>query len=124
MRRLFQTGVGILAMGLCGIGPFSIPAARAATLGEIMPTCADIKTATYATGRCVGYIEGVIDGLLERRASNPSLFCLPPEATRLDVFEAVVGFMRENGDQAATPAHIIVEYAMRVRFPCERGAQK
>lgn len=93
---------------------------QAGTVGEIAEMCENIDVATYPTGRCVGYIEGVVDVMLERRATTDnSLFCLPSTASRLDIFQAVISFMRENLDPAEVPAHIIIEYALRVRFPCD-----
>lgn len=94
--------------------------AQAATAGELAQLCADIEVATYPTGRCVGYMEGVLDVLWERRATmQNTLFCLPATATKRDVFQAVISFAQENQDKADTPAHIIIEYALRVKFPCK-----
>ena len=109
----------ILALGAINASAFDTPA-NADTGADLSQVCsANIADANYSTGRCVGYISAVVDELSEKQVTaKQQLFCFPSTVTNQNVFEAVRTFLDANKDHKDVPAHILVEYALRVKFPC------
>jgi len=116
---LSRVGACIFAFGACNAPAFYSPA-NAETAAELSHHCsADLTKANYGTGRCVGYVEAVVDELSEKQVmAKKKLFCPSSTVTNLDIIKAVRIFLDENRDQRNVPAHILVEYALRVKFPC------
>jgi hypothetical protein len=115
----FRVAASILALGTFNISAFDTPA-NAETGADLRQVCsANLADANYLTGRCVGYISAVVDEVSEKQVmTKQNLFCFPSNVTNRDIFDGVRAFLDENKDQKDVPAHILVEYALRVKFPC------
>ena len=94
--------------------------ARAATVTDLAYFCASAAEPVFPAGLCLGYITGVFDLLTEVQVtSKVQRFCVPETATAKQITDEVISFVNENLDRPDLPAHIAVEYALRVRFPCK-----
>ena len=109
----------ILALGAINASAVDAPA-KAETGTDLRQVCStNLAIANYPTGRCFGYIMAVVDELSEKQVTaRQQLFCFSSAVTNQNVIEAVRSFLEKNKDEKDVPAHILVEYALRVKFPC------
>lgn len=103
--------------------------------GDLLPLCkqavklADTKgqmtfSASDAAdiGKCLGYVEGIIDFNVIFRAANFSgevTYCPPAGTTAENDIRIIVKYLESNPKELQTPANIAAMHALRQAFPCK-----
>lgn len=63
---------------------------------------------------CAGYVGGVID-------TSHALFCFPPDATKRQIINITIIYLRDHPEKLHLFAPSLVIKAMRAAFPCKDG---
>ena len=95
----------VLAFSMTGIAQ----ANRLTTGNDLMQHCV-----ASPDNFCAGYIGGVID-------TSHTLFCIPPEATKREIINTIIVFLRDHQDKLGLYAPNLIIKAMRNAFPCKDG---
>lgn len=61
---------------------------------------------------CAGYIGGVID-------TSHAMFCFPPEATKRQIINITIMYLRDHPEKLGLFAPSLVIKAVRAAFPCK-----
>lgn len=81
---------------------------------ELLADCT--AKATTRKGFCIGYIEGVIDGLEVSRSINGAGQCLRYEVTGGQLMDVVVKSLRKNPETRHNAAAALVAFAVATAF--------
>lgn len=95
----------VLAVSMVGI----IQADHLTTGNDLMRHCI-----ASPDSFCAGYIGGVID-------TSHALFCIPHEATKREIINITIVYLRDHSDKLGLYAPNLVIDAMRTAFPCKNG---
>jgi hypothetical protein len=114
------------------------PAASQTSLGNDLLHACTMPDNLAAEGYCLGYVVGAIEGLkwgaasviafaapeqqsatdLDRMSSGVLGFCVPAEATNIQLRDVVVKHLRENPATRHETARTLVQAALADSFPC------
>jgi hypothetical protein len=87
------------------------------TGSQLMQACS--ATTVAMDRQCIGYIAGAVDQV----SANPSLkgtLCPLPQGTELkEVKATLVKFGREHADKVGQPAIVLLNEAIKDRYPCK-----
>ena len=78
-------------------------------------------TKSCGAGRCLGFLQGVIEMHEFYRVDRPkgdSLFCLPNEATYVQYARIVVKYLRDHPEELHKDDFVLAVKALVVAFPC------
>ena len=114
MRRhrisIFKAGTNLVFAAVLAVAMTGIAQANRLTTGnDLMQHCV-----TSPDNFCAGYIGGVID-------TSHTLFCIPPEATKREIINITIIFLRDHSDKLGLYAPNLIIKAMRTAFPCKDG---
>ena len=66
-----------------------------------------------ASGFCIGYLAGLVEGLVQMRA-----FCLPPNSNNEQYRRMILEFLYANPKKRDEPAVVLVHELLTQNFPC------
>ena len=72
-------------------------------------------------GRCLGFMEGVIDASALLHANDPKAviyFCVPQTASGAELAKVIVKYGEDHPEQLHIPGAIFVTNSLSVAFPC------
>jgi hypothetical protein len=76
---------------------------------------------SYGGGRCLGFLQGVIEMHEFYRVDRPkgdSLFCPPDDATYVQYARIVVKYLRDHPEELHKDDFVLAVKALVVAFPC------
>lgn len=70
-------------------------------------------------GQCVGYIQGIADGIMESEAlGKVGVFCLPPTSTNQQILEVFIDYLKKHPSERHLGAHLLAYGSLLEAFPC------
>ena len=102
-----MTKINILIAAVLTVSMFGTVHARLATGNDLMQHCIAAPDSF-----CAGYIGGVID-------TSHTLFCIPPDATKRQVINITIMYLRDHPEQLGLFAPSLVIKATQAAFPCK-----
>ena len=109
-RSIFKEGTNLVFAAVLAASMSGIAQANRLTTGnDLMQHCV-----ASPDNFCAGYIGGVID-------TSHTLFCIPPEATKREIINITIIFLRDHSDKLGLYAPNLIIKAMRTAFPCKDG---
>jgi hypothetical protein len=82
--------------------------------------------ATVTNGACLGYVNGVLDGVdlaaglgaVARKETPKKALCLPSESTMGQKYRVVLKFINDHPEKAHLPTNLLILEATAEAFPC------
>ena len=109
-RSILKEGTNLVFAAVLAVSMTGVAQANRLTTGnDLMQHCV-----ASPDNFCAGYIGGVID-------TSHTLFCIPPEATKREIINITIIFLRDHSDKLGLYAPNLIIKAMRTAFPCKDG---
>ena len=106
---MLMTKMNLIVAAVLVVSMAGIVQAKPTTGNDLMQHCV-----ATPDGFCAGYVGGVID-------TSYALFCFPPEATKRQIINITIMYLRDHPEILHLFAPSLVIKAMRAAFPCKDG---
>jgi hypothetical protein len=94
---------------------------------DFLRVCEKDDSPTVTKGVCLGYVNGVLDGVdlavgigAAAHHVQPKGLCLPSESTMGQKYRVVVKYMNDHPEKTHLPTNVLVLEAITEAFPCPK----